>query len=392
MMNFVLGQLVTLHHHPYFKDRTEIFILADATMVPPIMVVTELLYSKNVEDITATDVIPDQIKCEFYSHKNHRFESNWFFSSQLKKIEVNTQDNLTRELPETIKEDTLNLNVILKTWKIELVKKKISLNETTAISKGENRTITAHLSFLPPVMILVKLEKNNKVQVSKKPVKRNRIVAPYLYKCKWFNPKTDSISEGLFTPESLELITNDEEVTDLIQGYILSQKIFKFTNRNILHNQGKTIGKAIRISYNHCYYELEYFDYLTNKTEKVNLADYNKNSFTTIKQPILKFAPAFSEIKIGLTPQEFIEMEIIAAGKGSKNKFFRIYYTDRNEFKTIRTITNCVFFYNGDVRDIGTQKEKKAERYLKATCFLRNGEDRYFKFDNIQSIELLDFS
>lgn len=390
MTNFALGQLVTLPHHPYFKDRTEIFILADATMVPPIMVVTELLYSKNVEDITATDVVPDQIKCEFYSHKSHKFESNWFLSSQLKKIETNSEENYTKELPEIIKEEILNSNVILKTWKVELVKKKISLQETTSTSKSENRTITAHLNFLPPVMILIKVEKNNKVQVSKKPVKRNRIVAPYLYKCKWFNPKTDSISEGLFTPESLELIINDEEVINLIQSYILSQKFFKFTNSNILYNQGKTIGKAVRISYNHCYYELEYFDYLTNKTEKINLSDYNKTSFSLIKQPILKFAPAFSEIKIGLTPQEFIEKVIIAAGQSSKNKIFKIYYTDRNEFKTIRTITNCIFFYNGDVRDIGTSKEKKTERYLKATCFLRNGEDRYFKFENIQGIELLN--
>lgn len=390
MANFILGELVTLKYHPYLKDKQQIYIMADATMTPPVMVVTEILYSKTEVDITLENVEPEQIKCEFYSHKSHKFESNWFLPSQVKRLDNSAvKTSSTKEMEAYILSGKLeNINIILKTWKIELGKKKISLSET--ISGKDNKIITSNLNFLPPVMTILKLEKNTAVSTSKKPIKQNRIVPPYLIKCKWFNPKSDSFSEGSFTPESLDFLSNNEEVVDLIYDNIRDHKFLKFNNPNISYNKGNTIGKPLRISYNHCYYELEYFDYLTNKTYVINLNDFSKSSFKIISNPILKFAPAFSEVHIGLTPIEFIENHILAASTAVLKNFFKIKYVDRNDIHTTRTITNCKFFYNGNLVDVGTANENKMERYLKADCLMRNGEERYFKFQNIQSIELLD--
>ena len=390
MANFILGELVSLKYHPYLLDKQDIYIMADSTLTPPVMIVTEILYLKTEVDITLKSVEPQQIKCEFYSHKSHKFESNWFLPSQVKRLgNFPTKPSLKKEMDEYILSGTLkNVNVILKTWEIELVKKKISFSET--LLNKDSKTITASLNFLPPVMTVIKLEKNNAVSTSKKPIKSNRIVPPYLIKCKWFNPKTDSFSEGTFAPESLEFISNDEEVVDLMYKIILEQKFIKFNNPNIIYNKGNTLGKPLRISFNHCYYQLEYFDYLTNKIHNINLTDFSKSSFKIITKEILKFAPTFSEIRIGLTPVEFIETYIIPKSEIILKKYFKINYIDRNDLHSVRTITNCEFFYNGNHADIGTAKENKTERFIKAKCLKRNGQERYFRFESIQRIELLD--
>lgn len=390
MANFILGELVTLRYHPYLKNTKEIYIMADATMIPPVMVVTEILYLKTEVDITLESTEPQQIKCEFYSHKSHKYEINWFLPSQIKSIDnFVTNATSTNKMEDYILSGTeKNINVILKTWKIEIVKKKISLSET--LLNKDNKTISANLNFLPPVMTIIKLEKNNKVSTSKKPIKSNRIVPPYLIKCKWFNPKTDSLSEGEFTPESLDFISNNDEVVNFIHENILAHKFLKFNNPNLIYNNGETLGKPLRISYNHCYYELEYLDYLTNKNHSIDLTNFTKSSFKIISNPILKFAPAFSEVHIGLTPTEFIENNILSTPNTILEKYFKIGYIDRNDKYSVRTITNCKFFYNGNSTDIGSANENKMERFILAKCLKRNGEERYFRFQNIQSIELLD--
>lgn len=392
MSNFILGELVTLKHHPYFDSIIDIYISADSTMTPPIMVVTEILESFVDKKNSEVQKSEEQIKCMFYSHKTHKYEENWFLPEQVKKISDSQSDLI--QLTDVTNGDTvtsnsiIHKNVILKTWKTELVKKKISLNDSNSNIKT-NKTITANLNFLPPVMTVLRVKQNTKNKVvENKPIRRERKESLFLYTCRWFNPKTDSFSEGEFSPDSLELVENDGHIVSMFNDFISNEIIFKFNNPNISLNKGNTMGKALKITYNHCYYELEYFDFVKNKSETLNLIKFKTTDFKIITKPVLKFAPSFSEIHIGLSVVDFIKLEIISKPLAEKG-IFRIKYIDRNENFTVRTITNCKYHYNGNPLDLKTNKVDNRENYLKAKCFKRNEEFRYFRFDGIQSIEVL---
>ena len=388
MSNFILGEIVTLRHHPYFDSIVDIYISADSTMTPPLMVITEILASF----LDGKNESEEQIKCIFYSHKTHKYEENWFFPQQVKKISDSQSDlfKVDEIINEgAVVESMIHKNVILKTWKTELVKKKISLNDSNS-NVRTNKTITANLNFLPPVMTVLRVMKNDKIKIlEKKPVRRERKESLFLYTCRWFNPKTDSFSQGEFSPESLELVENNDNIVSMFNDFILNQTIFKFNNPNITLNNGDTMGKAVKITYNHCYYELEYIDFLKNKSETLNLIRFNVSDFKISKKPVLKFAPSFSEIHIGLTVIDFIKLEIIAKPDLAKKRIFRIKYIDRNENFTVRTIANCEYHYNGDLIEFRANKIDNRENYIKARCFSRNEDFRYFRFDGIQSIELL---
>lgn len=394
MSNFILGELVTLKHHPYFDSIVDIYISADSTMIPPIMVITEILESiideDNKSELQKQEV---QIKCMFYSHKTHKYEENWFLPDQVKIISDSHShlfkfNEITNEA-DVVADGIIHKNVILKTWKIELVKKKISLNDTS--SNGRiNKTITANLNFLPPVMTVLRITKNIKSKIiEKKPIRRERKESLFLYTCRWFNPKTNSFSEGKFSPDSLELVENDEKIVSMFDNFISNGTIFKFNNPNIIINNGNTIGKASKITYNHCYYELEYFDFIKNRLEKINLINFKLADFELVIKPVLKFAPSFSEIHVGLSVVDFIHEEIIKKPTLSEKRIFRIKYIDRSENLTVRVITCCTCHYIENPLDSKRNKIDNRENYLKAKCFIRNEDFRYFRFEGIQSIELL---
>ncbi|MFZ0598134.1 MAG: hypothetical protein WAM46_14210, partial [Flavobacterium sp.] len=329
MSNFILGELVTLKYHPYFDSVVHIYISADSIMTPPIMVITEILESfiedKNNDE--QVKKIQEQIKCIFYSHKNHKYEENWFLPEQVKKIS-DSQSNL-RKINDIKNEggvikDIIHKNVILKTWKTELGKKKISLNDNNS-NLHTNKTITANLNFLPPVMTILRVTENNRNNIiEKKPLRRERKESLFFYTCRWFNPKTDSFSEGKFSPDALELVENDENLVSMFDDFISNEIVFKFNNPNMTINEGYTMGKALKITYNHCHYELEYFDFIKNKPEILNLEGFKIKNFTSITKPVLKFAPSFSEIQIGLSVIDFIKLKIMDKSTLSKKRIFRI--------------------------------------------------------------------
>jgi uncharacterized protein YodC (DUF2158 family) len=394
MTNFELGDLVTLKYHPYFNAIIDVYISADSTMTPPIMVITEVLEPTRLEENGSEEGDSEvQIKCLFYSHKTHQYESHWFSTLQMKRIEdfdVHSSNAYSGEEAINSLDNLLNKNVILKTWKVEIIKKKNSLSENTSSIKKNSKTITANLNFLPPVMTVIGHSRNSTITPEKKSLKHNRKKSTVLYKCKWFNPKSDTFSEGKFVLDTLDFLNNDEELVSIIHDFILQQKIFKFHNPEISVNKGNTIGKALKITYNHCYYELEYFDYLTNQTEIINLTRFSVASFEIVVKPVRKFAPSFSEIHIGVSVVDFIKAEILSKPTLGLQKIFKIIYIDRNDNVTVRTINNCSFHYNGDVAEVGTNIESVSKKFLKANCYKRNDEERYFSFDGIQSIELLN--
>lgn len=75
--------------------------------------------------------------------------------------------------------------------------------------------------------------------------------------------------------------------------------------------------------------------------------------------------------------------------KLNKGCYWRIKYKDFNDKITTRTIYKPFFFILGELDKEGN---KISIDYLKANCILRNHEERYFRIDRIQKIEVLDLS
>ena len=180
-----IGDIFSLKNHPYTTENTQIKISALAQMTPPLLVVTEILNSSNEYDTETGEKKSKQVKCIFYSHKTHKFETYWFNPDQLKAIkkkyeingdsinlheksgEVNTKDeidlnNLGIEAPKNeslfkLKKHYLNRQVILKSCDYELGKQKSTFEEK---ENKSSQKISAHLDFLPPVLTVIDVKKN----------------------------------------------------------------------------------------------------------------------------------------------------------------------------------------------------------------------------------------
>lgn len=402
MKNFVLGEIVTLKSHPFYSINTEILISADATMIPPVMVIIEILNDyKKIGDFDEKTGIQQsngsQVKCLFYSHKTHRYESNWLLVDQIKKInneELIGNEDLTKNAICLIKESDINTfinkKVILKSWKIELGKKRSNFSDDTYSNKKINK-VTGHLSFLPPVMIVVGSKKIDEIKDSnfdKKTGLIKREFSKILLKCKWFNSLTNTFSEDFFTPEALDIVEDiDSNVINDIQDFIKNKIFLRFNNHKLNNfNNGNTIGKPLKIVFNHCYYELEYFDFLTNKNETIELLDLILSSFKKIEVYSIEYAPFYNDLGSLKKIKQFLKEEIEEVK--IVDKIFRIQYETKKGILSTRTIFKCKYFNNQD--DIEDSESKK-NKFIIARCIKREGRERCFRFKGIKRIEVLNF-
>lgn len=406
MESFTLGEIVTLNNHPYYSLNSKILITADATMTPPLMVVIEVLndyktkfYFDEKTAIKGTN--SSMVKCVFYSNKTHKYESNWFLINQIKKIDyenvLEKDQNSSLENSIILKKESdinelINKNVILKSWEIELGKKKSSFSYDSYSNKNSNK-ITSYLCFLPPVMIIIgskKLDESKETNFDKKTGETKRIFSKILLKCKWFNPLTNTFSEDFFTPESLDFVKEpDIELIKGIQNFIRLKSYFKFNNPRLSdYNNGNTIGLPLKISFNHCYYQLEYFDFLTNKNEMIKLTDFKIEMFKSIVFYSKEYAPFYGSLSTAKKIKQFLKEEIEKPKKS--DKIFRIKYKSKKGIPSTRTISKCEFL---DLRlDDEIDSDSKKNKYIKAKCFMREGKERHFRFKGIKKIEILDFS
>lgn len=404
MGSFALGEIVTLKNHPYYSTNNKILITADATMTPPLMVIIEVYndYKKTLdfdEKSGVQESNASKIKCVFYSNKTHKYESNWFLIDQIKKISPINSNEEVQSLPlekaivinkESDINELINKNVILKSWEIELGKKKSSFSYDNYSDKNHYK-ITACLSFLPPVMVIIGAKKADELKESnfdKKTGTAKRIFAKILIKCRWFNPLTNSFSEEFFTPESLDLvIDHDLELIDVIQRFIRDNKFMRFNNPKLkFYNIGNTIGQPIKISFNHCYYQLEYFDFLTNKNETLKLLDFKFEKENSLDLYSKDYAPYYGNLESAKKIKQFLKEEIETPKKS--NKIFRIKYRSKKGVLSTRTISECEFL---DHRLVDENSDSKKNKYIKAKCFMRDGKERHFRFKGIKRIEILNF-
>ncbi|WP_417356325.1 hypothetical protein [Flavobacterium sp.] len=365
MSNLTLGDIVALESHPLFDSETEILIAADETLIPPTMVVIDILdsSSKNKER---------QFKCIYYSSTFHKYFKVWISESQIKKIKQ-TNNNFFNY--DELNERMIDKSVILKNWNIEIKKRKSSLIYDSQSSR--NTRISAFLTFLPPVMKVI----GSKIDKS---------ISKHVLKCKWYNPKSNTYSEDYFTLESLQLIKPiDENLVFLLDNIIRRKKYVCFKNIEIKYNDGLTIGKPISLTFNHCFYILTYFDYLTNKTESVDLINFQVSDFEEKESYFITKIPLYSEFEISKDVEEFLTEEFLNLDSVS-DQVYRINYTNIINENTTRTIGSAKMIYNGNQKELTEGAGSFDKKYLEAICFLREGEKRNFKFTRINNLEILN--
>lgn len=389
MPKIKLGDLYSLKNHPYELGLSDVKIAALANMTPPIFVVTEILNSLKEFDYETVKEKFKQVKCIFYSHKSHKFESLWLDIRHVKPIkkqgeediildkndEINTSSETENVRPisiEDVKKTFLNNQVILKSCDYELGKLKTTFVKTD--NKSSQR-VNSHLDFLPPVLTVIDVKNNEeKVGCNAKSGNLRKITSKILLKCKWYNPLSGGFSEDFIPLETVEMVKNITNL-EMISTLILNKTFF----RNVFENHielesGKIFHHSyiqpIELVFNHYKYRLKYFDFFKTKYTEIDLSEIIfENDVVGLNDLIIDKIPDYKT-----NIQEFTTISDLVF---EKNKYYRLTYKDQQDRITRRVIL---------------VKDFIAKKVIIADCLLRDGQERHFRLKegSILKVEILE--
>jgi hypothetical protein len=205
--------------------------------------------------------------------------------------------------------------------------------------------------------------------------KKKRTFPSFIAKCKWYHPKAEKYSEKFFPLEVLNLLPqySDKQLTEI------NKWINEMTFLKLKEGVRETVFKPKDLLFKSGYYYLSGFNFLTNKTETVELTP--ENIFEKLENPFIDKWPFFNGINKSLKPEYFV------SAHEKTGNYIRIKYRSMEGIITKRTIKNYTLV-DGSVFE--EEKEKKVI-YLKGYCYLRNSE-RHFRLDRVLSIEALNLT
>ncbi|UZT99310.1 hypothetical protein ODZ84_06990 [Chryseobacterium fluminis] len=382
MGNISIGDFVCLKNHPYTYDNNFIKISANADMIPPIMVISEIL-NKDEYDTVTGKLFEKQFKCIYYSHKDGKYQDKWIKESQIKLLkpiksylnlyEFNSIENYDLEF---LKDKYVNELVCLKNVDFELNKKKVFIDSSNGKrTEKENN----HLDFLPPVMTIVDIVKNKEEKkFSSRNAQLEKACSKYLFKCKWYNHKTTTYSEEFIPSNILGLIINQNIYIDFFKSFLNDRFVLILQRNNNISIAAKTLANPKEIIFNHYYYKLNYFDYLQQKISSISLSDIrSENSnlhFNTINLIPKKSVFGNNYPSYGLTFKQITE-DIFVNGN-----YFLITYKDKLDRMTKRIIKVISRDYH--TNDL----ENEDYVFIVANCFLRDGNIRHFNLKQITEV------
>lgn len=393
MTKVKIGDLYSLKNHPYEIGASDVKISAFANMTPPILVVSEIMNSSKEYDGETGEEKSKQVKCIFYSHKSHRFESFWFNIKQIKPIFQVIKENLNEEVVNTdfvnIKDEVatshednlkevgigyqksvsitelknifLNEQVILKSCDQELGKIKTTLSK---IDNKLSQKANSHLDFLPPVLTVIDVKVNDeKIAFHPKSGNQKKITSYFLLKCKWYNPSTSHFSEDFIPIETLRLVPKTDSL-GLISALIFKKALIKQSfKEHIVLDSGVVLNHSyiqpIELIFNHYKYKLKYFDIFKTKYSEIDLSDIDVDSeCIELKDIIINKIPEYDVIE-----QEF---STVKGHVYEKETYYRITYKDLMD-----KITRRVIYVKEFVKD----------KVIIADCLLRDGDERHFRLE-----------
>lgn len=309
MTAFKRGDLIVFKTHPYIKKHTNIKISAFPDYTSPILIIKEVK-EKTFEKDTGRDS-GQQLNCIYYNSTNGKFTEKWISSMLVNEIyfsvtnhKILNELDLKSELEKSGKELTsknyenhirasyLNKKVALKSIDLELFKNKINRTK-------ENGELieTNHLEFLPPIMTVIGFKYSDE---KSKYCEKTGLPLIEL-KCKWYNSSSKSFSELFFQYDILYSIKETQELFDekdlladisesldenlffilpLEKNFPLEVEDKRIKKESLIT---KTIAQSYSISFKHYFYQMNHFDYGTQKKSTITI----DNRFETIQENIL---------------------------------------------------------------------------------------------------------
>jgi hypothetical protein len=387
LADFAIGSIVTFCTHPFFgeSDKDSILISGDPSTLPPLMVIVET--NKEVKSVfdenSGMEIINKgsfQCKVQWYASESSSFEEAWVSSTLLKTI--NSSSDTEKSNKQEYKYGSI---VVFKTAQIEVAKKKASLKQNGTLHEDRNKSITGILSFTSPVMqVIGVVQSDNKKVYDQKTGQLKKQSAKELIKCKYYNPKGNKLSEVVFAKEALLHIESvPQDVINFLERVIEKGGFLKTVSEN--NNFKQTIIKPQSIFYKLGSYFLEAKDYLQNKLIEVLIGPNREDQFGELLDDFQQL-PIFETYgqELRITP---IRKETVS--KLSQSVFWRIKYRDSNDNITTRTVYQPEYFHTTEI-DPDDEDNIIQIDYLKAKCILRNHQERFFRIDRIQRIEVLE--
>lgn len=367
-----LGDIVSLKSHPYLPGITDILVSGEPLQVSPLMIVVEISESLKGEEGNASD----EYTCLWYSSKSNKFERSKI-KGRFVKVIFKAEGTSPQLKPGDL--------VSLRTLDFELAKKKSTLHfEDTSISQGNaHTTITAHLSFLPPILHCIDVKNRQEINqtTAKKTPNAKTIRSQTVAKCLWFNHILERFSEETLPIEALKIIPSiRQELILEIRKCIEFNKTVKFLKRGEITYLFKPRSIVSRSGF----YFMRGYDYVLNRISEIGL--HETDTLRILETPFINKSPKFNITKEPMaTSVDYINRELISAIQEAKmvQAYIRIKYKNRNDQLTIRTLKDYEIF---EVPD-----DDNRESYLVGFCILRQST-RTFRISRIQNFQQLDIS
>lgn len=378
---FSLGDLVTTKSHPFFeKQNSEVSIKARAEFTPPILNIFDINIPEYFNENTGEKLI--SYHCMYYDTRVGEFESKWFSHAELKLISKNNiKDNKETYLDSSkVNLDQLkNKLCILKSVDVELSRLKI--NFVTTNFKSDIKK-SAHLDFLPPVLEILEVTKNN----SDKNFNKNtgvRTKSSKQVKAKWFNPVKNTYSEKVLPISILKSVgTTNDSTTELLQKDIIGNYYCYKSGTN------PVIASVTEVSYNHYYYQVYGRNILSNKIELLEIDKIKKENLYTLHQrkseqnQEVQKSIYSSDVVPRIENKEYIPLD---SQYFEVENYYHITYKDN-----LGVITNRVAKVT-DIFDLtieekpqkGKEPATKNTTFIEVECYLRGKQKRNLNFDNI---------
>jgi len=374
MPKFSIGDVVTLKTHPFCNETTDVVISGEYLMIPPLMVVVEIIDHSVVDH--GRDA-KDKYKCQWFSTKKNQFKESYFLESDLKYIAFE-KDNDPLEIE-------VGCLVALSTLPIELGKSRSFLNTETNQLGGvkSSSSVTGLLSFVSPIMTVTEIKdfESTKDKKTAPEVKTKKTYPKKLAKCKWFDSLDEKFSECLIAVDALVVLPPiPHELLKLVTKAIKDGKYLKLDY---------VLLRPIQITNRSGRYFLNCFNYISQQHSTLSF-----DSLTTskiISNPIKTIAPLFKpkfqkghkHLKLIVDIEDLIKK---ALGRPKKN-YIVIRYRDRFGNVTKRSISKYEIILGDDNLNI----EETMIKYVRAYCHLRKDE-RNFRLTSIMEATELKFN
>jgi|GEM_PF-1649504 len=361
MLTIKIGDLVILKSHPYSTGITSLKISANTLLVPPIMVVDQLVYTSVQKDI------PEKVRGRYYNSMRNKFEEYWFPIEMLLPI-------IDPEISHDVSYELYGKYTI-KTCQLELTKLKANFQEENGVKKTSSASILNHL---PPILILV--GHSNIV------IKGNLKIKDFDnegWRMKWFNPDSGKFHEEIL-PSSILMKLDESPDLSLIDSYIKSSSLFKYSLESKIVfgkvNFQYSYFKIIDMRYNHYLTIVKCFDIILNETFELPI---DKLLQIAVQDNEYDFEQIFVENYPKLCDEKFIYPYDI---KFELGLLYRIKYINNFGEKSIRAIIPLRMIDSHNLSEYDL-KDKENGILIEAYCLLRR-EIRYFWTKRIKHISI----